>query len=105
MGWLESLQRASRVRKWLPSAICSSDRIAEETPNASGLRLPPSDERDGVWYSGTGDDTEVAQSALPADVSILALHCLTTYSVCLCALLYMLRFRSACFTGCEPTIY
>ena len=106
MGWFESLQRVSRVREWLPSAIGDADRVSEETPKASGLRLPPSDdERDGVWYPCTGDGTEVAQSALPADVSTVALHCLTNSSFCLCVLVYMLRFRSACFTGYEPTIY
>ena len=104
MGWFESLQRVSRVRRWLPSAIVDADSSSSEEPKASGLLLPPSDHETGIWYPCTGDDT-VAQSAWPADVSTVALHCLTNSSFYLCVLFYMLRFRSACFTGYERTIY
>ncbi|DBA70722.1 TPA: hypothetical protein ACH3X2_012093 [Trebouxia sp. C0005] len=66
MGWIESLQRASRAPKWLPSAIRDA---AKKVPKALDLRLPPSDdEKDGVWYTFTDDDRRVAQWDSSADV-------------------------------------
>ncbi|KAL0022795.1 hypothetical protein WJX79_008550 [Trebouxia sp. C0005] len=67
MGWIESLQRASRAPKWLPSAIRDA---AKKVPKALDLRLPPSDdEKDGVWYTFTDDDRRVAQWDSSADAT------------------------------------
>lgn len=81
MGWIESLQRASRAPKWLPSAIRDA---AKKVPKALDLRLPPSDdEKDGVWYTFTDDDRRVAQWDSSADVSVVALYRVTkSHSVC-----------------------
>lgn len=59
MGWFKSLQRASRVREWLPSVARDADRLAEERSKATGLQLPPSDDaRAGVWYTYNDDEDE-----------------------------------------------
>ena len=81
MGWFKSLQRASRIHEWLPSVARDADRLAEERSKATGLQLPPPDDaRAGVWYTYTDDEGEVAQSALPTNVSVVILHCVGTSS-------------------------
>ena len=93
MGWFESLQRASRVRKWLP--LVARDTRAKERSKATGLQLPQSaDERAGVWYTYTDDEDKVAQSALPENVSIVALHCVTKCLLCLCVLFTCFVFEA-----------
>lgn len=81
MGWFKSLQRASRIHEWLPSVARDADRLAEERSKATGLQLPPPDDaRAGVWYTYNDHKGEVAQSALPTNVSVVILHCVGTSS-------------------------